>query len=128
MTNELYLSGLWPPFTEAVRYLNAWCEYYGLTMVLVSGYRSNQEQTLLYAKGRTPLEVVQQVKKFGQGGAVTDAPAGYSAHNYGLAVDLDTESRHFTEVKSLAQQIGFGTVSWDPAHLEWPGWQRLVGV
>lgn len=119
------LSGLWPPMAEAVRYLLAWCEHYGLTVTIVSGLRSMEEQAALYQKGRTPAEVNQRVRKGGAGGSVTDAPPGYSPHNYGLAVDL--ESPQLEQVKDLARQIGFGTVSWDPPHIEWPGWSSLVG-
>lgn len=128
MTGEWYLSGLWPPFAEAVRTLDLWCQYYGLSLVLVSGFRSNEEQAQLYAQGRSSAEIRQQVKKQGKGGSVTDAPPGYSAHNYGLAVDLDPDSRDFKSCFQLAQQLGFGTVSWDPDHLEWPQWRSLVGV
>jgi peptidoglycan L-alanyl-D-glutamate endopeptidase CwlK len=39
--------------------------------------RSNDEQAALYAQGRTT-----------PGRIVTDAPAGQSAHNYGLAIDI----------------------------------------
>jgi hypothetical protein len=120
----LHLSGLWPPFAEAVRYLIAWADYYGLQAQIVSGYRSPAEQAQLYAKGRTPVEITNQVKKRGQGGAVTDAPPGASAHNYGLAVDV--EGRDQSQVVELAKLIGFGTVSWDPAHIEWPQWESLV--
>jgi len=111
---------------EAVRYLLAWCDYYGLTVDLTSGYRSNQEQAALYAKGRTPAEISAQTRKRGTGGSVTDAPPGYSAHNYGLAVDVGGPA--VTEVVALAKQIGFATVSWDPDHIEWPGWAKLVGI
>lgn len=41
------------------------------------GYRSIQEQTALYAKGRTA-----------SGKIVTNAKGGYSVHNYGLAFDF----------------------------------------
>jgi LAS superfamily LD-carboxypeptidase LdcB len=126
LTGELYLSGLWPPFSDAVRYLKAWCDYLSLNAQIVSGYRSPAEQAADYALGRTPQEVIDRVKKYGQGGAVTDAPPGYSAHNYGLAVDVEGPDQ--ANVLQLAKQLGFGTVSWDPAHIEWPGWRGLVGV
>jgi hypothetical protein len=119
-----YLSGLWPPFSEAVQYLLAWAEYYGLEGEIVSGFRSFQEQTALYAQGRTQGEISARVAKHGAGGAVTDAPAGASAHNYGLAVDF--EGRDQSYIIQLARAIGFGTVSWDPAHVEWPRWQQLI--
>lgn len=119
-----YLSGLWPPFAEAVRYLLAWSEYYGLQAQIVSGYRSSADQAALYAQGRTPSEIAGRVHKQGRGGAVTDAPPGASAHNYGLAVDF--EGRDQASVVQLAKALGFGTVSWDPAHVEWPGWNSLI--
>lgn len=119
-----YLSGLWPPFSSAVDYLNAWAQYYALSASIVSGYRSLSEQAALYAQGRTQYEIANQISKHGAGGSVTDAPPGRSAHNYGLAVDY--EGRDQSSVIQLARAIGFGTVSWDPAHVEWPGWQSLV--
>ena len=49
----------------------------GLKGGIFSGYRSFEEQNVLYAKGRTK-----------PGNIVTNAPAGASFHNYGLAVDF----------------------------------------
>lgn len=121
----LYLSGLWPPMAEAVRYLLAYASYFNLEASIVSGRRSSQEQAKLYAQGRTQYEIIHQVSKQGAGGTVTDAPPGSSAHNYGLAIDV--EGRDQSAVVSLARQIGFATVTWDPAHIEWPGWRSLVG-
>jgi LAS superfamily LD-carboxypeptidase LdcB len=116
-----YLSGLWPPFAGAVQYLLEWGNYQGLSGEIISGYRSLQEQAELYAIGRTPEEVAAHVSKQGRDGSVTDAVPGQSAHNYGLAVDFDNP-----DIRHLAAVIGFGTVSWDPAHVEWPGWRRIV--
>lgn len=120
-----YLSGLWPPFSEAVQYLLAWAQYYQLEGQIVSGYRSMADQTALYAKGRTLDQISRQVALHGTGGSVTDAPAGQSAHNYGLAVDV--EGRDAASILQLARAIGFGTVSWDPNHIEWPNWRQLLG-
>lgn len=122
--NSSVLSGLWPPFAEAVRILQWYVDYFHLDAKVVSGYRSMEEQQRLYAKGRTPDEVRRRVSKKGTGGAVTDAPPGSSAHNYGLAIDV--EGTHQADVIYLAQLLGFGTVSWDPAHIEWPNWRQLV--
>lgn len=44
---------------------------------ITCGFRSVQEQTALYAKGRTA-----------SGKIVTNARGGYSVHNYGLAIDF----------------------------------------
>ena len=119
-----YLYGLWPPMAEAVRYLLAYAAYYSLEGRIVSGLRSMSEQTALYAQGRTQDEIIRRVSLQGTSGTVTDAPPGSSAHNYGLAVDI--EGRDQGAIIQLARQIGFGTVSWDPAHIEWPGWRSLV--
>ena len=124
LSGTSYLFGLWPPMADAVRYLQAWCEYYGLQGEIVSGFRSMEEQAALYQLGRSPAEVQARVHKQGRGGAVTDAPPGQSAHNWGLAVDV--EGRDQAQIIQLGAAIGFGTVSWDPAHLEWPSWQSLI--
>jgi len=124
ISGQWRLSGLWPPFAEAVRILLSWCDYYSLTVNVYSGARSNDEQAALYAKGRTPAEVAQRVSKHGKGGAVTDAPPGTSPHNYGLAVDI--QSPQLDKVMAIARQMGFGFVSWDPDHLEWPNWRSLL--
>jgi len=119
------LSGLWPPYRTAVQdYLMPYVQYFGLQGTIVSGYRSMEEQAVLYRKGRTPAEVAARVSKQGRDGAVTDAPPGSSAHNYGLAIDV--EGPHQAQIVDLARQLGFGTVSWDPAHIEWPRWQSLL--
>lgn len=47
---------------------------------MTSGYRSHEEQAKLYAKGRTA-----------PGPKVTNARAGSSMHNYGLAFDICLE-------------------------------------
>lgn len=49
----------------------------GITVKVISGLRSYAEQTALYAKGRTA-----------PGSKVTNAPAGYSNHNFGMAFDV----------------------------------------
>ena len=124
LSSGLYLSGLWPPFASAIGYLQTYCTVYNLDARIVSGFRSMSEQEALYRQGRTASEVINRVRKSGAGGAVTDAPPGSSAHNFGLAVDV--EGRDQRAVVDLARAIGFGTVSWDPAHIEWPNWQSLV--
>lgn len=118
------LAHLWPPFARAVGALQAWADYLGLDGRVISGFRSASEQSRLYAIGRTAREISARVSKQGRDGTVTDAPPGSSAHNYGLAIDV--EGRDQRQLVELARQLGFGTVSWDPAHIEWPQWQRLI--
>lgn len=125
-TQSAILSGLWPPMATAVQYFLAWASYYQIPVRLGSGFRSLDEQAGLYAQGRTPEEIQNRVAKHGEGGSVTDAPPGYSAHNYGLAVDIETDQ--LAQAMALAKYIGFAEISWDPDHLEWPGWRQLVGI
>jgi hypothetical protein len=125
VSSGFVLYGLWPPMSEAVRYLLAWCAYYNYEGEVTSGFRTWQEQTTLYAIGRTASEIAHRIPKHGQGGAVTDAVAGDSAHNWGLAVDIEGPDQ--AQIIQLARSIGFQTVTWDPAHIEWPGWRQLVG-
>lgn len=120
------LSGqLWPPFAEAVHILQQWIDYYGYVGSIESGYRSLEHQAQLFAIGRTSAEIRAQVRKKGADGAVTDAPPGSSPHNYGLAIDVYGPDQ--AKIIALAKQLGFGTVSWDPPHLEWPNWKSLLG-
>lgn len=119
------LSGLWPPMAEAVRFYLAWADYLGIEVSIREAYRDNQTQAEYYAKGRTPDEIRNHVKKHFRGGAVTDAPPGTSPHNYGLAIDID--SPQLERAMALGRQIGFGTVTGDLDHLEWPGWRQLLG-
>jgi peptidoglycan L-alanyl-D-glutamate endopeptidase CwlK len=48
----------------------------GINILIVQGLRTSEEQAALYAQGRTTA-----------GAIVTNANAGYSNHNYGLAID-----------------------------------------
>ncbi len=49
----------------------------GITVKIICGTRSYAEQTALFAQGRTT-----------HGPIVTNAPAGYSNHNFGIAFDI----------------------------------------
>lgn len=54
------------------------CEnYFNITLRIVQGLRTIQEQDEIYAQGRTK-----------PGKIVSNAPGGTSFHNYGLAIDL----------------------------------------
>lgn len=49
----------------------------GIDLIVTCGWRSSDEQNALYAQGRTM-----------PGHIVTNAKAGQSAHNFGLAIDV----------------------------------------
>jgi peptidoglycan LD-endopeptidase CwlK len=66
-----------PPFFARLQQLVATCAAQGAIYVATSGLRTFDQQTALYAQGRTT-----------PGNIVTNARAGFSAHNYGVAVDF----------------------------------------
>jgi hypothetical protein len=41
---------------------------------------------------------------------------------------LDLEGPDWASAMEIARQLGFGTVSWDPAHIEHPAWRQIAGV
>ena len=70
------IDALYPPIREAVEEFLAEAKQ-RLGAVIFQGYRSLPDQKTLYAQGRTT-----------PGKIVTDAKAGWSYHNYGLALDV----------------------------------------
>lgn len=87
----------------------------GIYVQITSGFRSNAEQTRLYNQGR-----------FGNGGnIVTNAKAGQSIHNYGLAIDYalannsgivhwnlnqdmnENDAKDWFEVAAIGKKLGF---------------------
>lgn len=119
-----HLEGLKTPFNYSVIYLALLCDHYKLSGRVISGRRTIEEQAVLYAKGRTEEEIRNKVSKRGQGGTVTDAVPGASAHNHGLAIDVEGVDQ--LHILRLAESIGLQLVSWDPAHIQWRNWQLLA--
>lgn len=79
----------------------------GIYVQITEGFRSNARQNQLYAQGRTT-----------SGNIVTNAKAGQSNHNYGIAVDyvlvsndgkkaLWTVNQKWRRVAEIAKSIGF---------------------
>lgn len=79
------------------------CAYAGLAILVTQGLRTWAEQDALYAKGRTMAPI-------GKRYIVTNAKAGQSWHNFGLAFDI-------VVLDSM------GKVDWDASH---PGWQKAA--
>lgn len=75
--SRIDLARLYPPFLERVQRGLAALAAQGERFVATSGYRSLEQQDALYALGRSR-----------PGRIVTKAPAGYSAHQYGVGIDL----------------------------------------
>ena len=85
----------------------------GISIKVISGTRTYEEQDALYAQGRTK-----------PGRIVTNARGGYSNHNFGVAFDIGVfeggryldESPAYKAVGALGKQLG----------LEWGGdWKNI---
>ena len=125
--SRIDLEKLYPPFLEKVRVMLAALESSGASYFAVSGFRSYPEQEVLYNHGRkTP------------GAIVTQAHAGESPHNFGLAVDFtrdgyldraglqpDFRPERYSELGLAAATHGLewgGKWRWpDRPHIQWPG-------
>lgn len=82
---------LYPPFVSKIQQLLENCFKLNAEYYAYSGYRSYDEQAAIYAKGRTvPCVncVAKGLKDPKCGHFETKAPPGWSAHNYGFAVDF----------------------------------------
>lgn len=86
----------------------------GIDIKIISGLRTYEEQDALYAQGRTL-----------PGGTVTNAKAGQSNHNFGIAFDIGVfegskyldDSPKYKTVGMLGTELG----------LEWGGnWETIV--
>ena len=87
---------------------------HGITMHVISGLRTYEEQAELYAKGRTT-----------RGPKVTNARPGHSNHNFGLAFDVGVfEGDHYLGDSPKYKALGvLGT----DLGLEWGGnWRTIV--
>ena len=96
--NEQRLSVIYPPLVHRVRNFLADMNRHGISVLVTAGLRTYAEQDALYAQGRTA-----------PGPIVTRARAGYSSHNFGLAVDVAPD-----DVDTPGLQI-----DWDARQPEW---------
>lgn len=57
------------------------------------------------------------------------ARCGESAHQYGLAFDFvvseGEQSQRQRDLQAFWRQLGFVTLDWDPAHVEYPNWRAF---
>lgn len=121
--------------------VDAWLvavEAAGLSVLITCTYRSEEEQTALYAIGRTvmgakPIPVVRPM-----GLIVTKAQGGQSAHQYRLALDFvvmsegskpdwSGTSAAWNMCIALAEQAGMQSLRpMESAHLQRPNWKSLT--
>lgn len=105
------------PFAQkvATQFIDAAENRLGITLRVTSARRTFEEQTELYEQGRTA-----------PGSVVTWVEAGYSYHNYGLAIDVVEirdkqavwETEHWDAIGKLGEEFGF---EWGG---RWAGKQR----
>ena len=113
--SEKNLATLEPVTAHIVRELVRRLQAEGLNFKVTSGTRTWAEQTRLYAQGRTAA-----------GNKVTNAKAGQSWHNFGVAADLTAfdksgkrpkwDGAEYDRMGAIAQELG----------LEWGGaWRKF---
>lgn len=125
-----------PEFATRVKdWFNECCQT-GFTPYIYEGFRTNVRQAELYAQGRTK-----------PGNIVTNAQAGQSFHNYGLAIDwvplrrvekandmyeADWDNNPIYAVGAdLARKFKLRALSWETPHLEdanYQHWKDLISL
>lgn len=98
---KMRLAQVHPKVSEGIQKLITTLAGEGIAIRVTQGFRSYEEQDQLYEQGRTA-----------PGPIVTYAHAGYSWHNFGLAVDVAPFDAH-------------GKPDWDIRHA---GWSRIVAL
>lgn len=87
----------------------------GISVEVVQGLRTFEEQNALYAQGRTK-----------KGQIVTNARGGFSNHNYGLAVDLCPFKNGKPQWNDNAGFLAIGAEA-ASLGLEWGGnWKKFI--
>jgi peptidoglycan L-alanyl-D-glutamate endopeptidase CwlK len=112
--SEKNIATLLPEIQPIARALVQKAAANGITIKIISGRRTYDQQNKLYAKGRTLA-----------GKKVTNARGGYSNHNFGIAFDIGVfsgsrylgDSSRYKAVAALGMDLG----------LEWGGnWTSMV--
>jgi peptidoglycan LD-endopeptidase CwlK len=112
--SEKVIATLLPEIRPIARALVQKAAFSKLKVKIISGFRTYAEQDALYAQGRTT-----------PGNIVTNARAGYSNHNFGIAFDIGVfegstylgESPKYNAVGVIGMDLG----------LDWGGsWKSIV--
>jgi peptidoglycan LD-endopeptidase CwlK len=112
--SEKVIASLQPEVRPIARALVQKAAQNGISIKIISGFRSYAEQDALYSQGRTK-----------PGAKVTNARGGYSNHNFGIGFDVGVfegskylpESVKYKAVGALGMDLG----------LDWGGkWKSLV--
>ena len=112
--SEKVIATLLPEVRPIARALVQKAALNGIRIKVISGFRSYAEQDALYAQGRTT-----------PGNIVTNAKAGYSNHNFGIAFDVGVfEGNKYLDDSPKYKAVGvLGT----DLGLEWGGnWKTIA--
>jgi peptidoglycan LD-endopeptidase CwlK len=111
--SEQVIATLQPEVQPYARALISKAAGAGITIKVVSGLRSFEEQNDLYAQGRTK-----------PGDIVTNARGGYSNHNFGIAFDIGVfEGNRYVEESPKYKAVGVLGID---LGLEWGGnWKSV---
>jgi peptidoglycan L-alanyl-D-glutamate endopeptidase CwlK len=116
--SEIQLATLHPEAQKAARAFlgvaKVICAKVGCDVKIISGTRSYMEQDALYARGRTT-----------PGKKITNAAAGHSNHNFGIAFDVGIfRGKEYCDEHPLYHELGTLGKS---LGLEWGGdWKSIV--
>ncbi len=112
--SEKVIATLQPQVHAIARALVQTAAQHDIRIKLISGLRSGAEQDALYARGRSQ-----------PGPKVTNARAGYSNHNFGIAFDIGVfEGTKYLAASAKYKAVGALGMS---LGLEWGGsWKTLV--
>ncbi len=122
---------------RVVEWLND-CATHGLEILITCTLRSRAEQDTLYAYGRTVKNPNSPASaKYPLGKVATNAKAGQSAHQYGIALDFvpmqhgkpdwSGTSQLWDTAITLAKARGMESLRpMESAHLQLPDWKSYV--
>jgi peptidoglycan LD-endopeptidase CwlK len=132
-------TGLYPPFAESIAKMEV--EANKLGAYLFDGYRSKEEQLVLYSKGREFISPTGQWVVTNPRLVVTKAAPGSSAHNYGVGSDWAFDDNptkpgvqwswddhyQWSELGKIGKALGFEWAAEWRSFPERPHFQMLYG-
>ena len=102
MTDQDYINQLYSTFQPMVKEFLSLCHTSGIDVKIAWGYRSIEQQNILYAQGRTT-----------PGSIVTNARGGESVHNFGLAIDVckstgypSSSDPYWNKLEQIGNEVG----------------------
>jgi|SRR6185312_796491 len=108
--SQARLAQVYPRLADKIEKLSTRCIQEGFYITVPEGLRDWDYQHGLWLKGRNPDGTF--IDSVHHKGVVTNADAGHSWHNFGLAVDCDPEDKN-------------GVIDWNADHPQWKTMERI---